>query len=447
MEVFEIIQEVIVENRKQNELYFDLEEENEIPINVDVIPLGNVQSIFGTEIKTNGVVDLLVNLKPNSAVKFKNTDTNKVEIRRVESILTDDTFLINYELLHEQTGIELETDFVANNYTEYKNVFKNGILTTDNFENSLQIGDVSTGIFILSKCTVFDNLDSIFLYDNAENIIDRQESLVLGTYDLTTGDEQNVYNPLIIKTNRVVNYIINMKESIEDLDDEYKVTISGLQDYIYSLYVNGMLATPEQYDIFGNTIEITDSSLLNPTNNYIRVLSFPNQLSFNTHKIRFKFNNYDNNFILDRDYLELLRSFKWRGELTSQANPDFYAYNNRVTKQTERLKMNQNNKITFEVKTGLDGENIKNITESLKLYLKDREFFRLISYNEKLNKYDYYVGCRLLDGINFSEDLHYNRISYSIDYLKKYTIGQHTWGDEGFKWGDFMWGLVGYSHD
>ena len=437
----------IVENSTQNKLYFAKEEENEIAIGVSEVTIGELSDVDTINITKTGGVDLYAVLYKGISVKFDSASVDEVEIRRVESVDSANTFTITKPLLYSHSGQDLFIDFVSNDDIAFNSNVVAGKIQLDNFENSLELSEVSNGIIILSKCTEFTGITSLFIFDDTTTMVDRKESLIIGTYDINNNDEDNVFTPFMIKPNKSVSYIINMEENIEDLDEDNKVTISTMESIIYSIACNGTYLNATQYTRVGNTITVTDTDVLDTYSNYVRILSHPDQRTLPAFSVRFKIQSFDKTFIFDENLLNLDKYFGWKDVMSSQANINFYEYRNREVKQTERIKINQDNTLVFEVKTGIDDENIENIDTNIRAYLDDKEFFRLISYNSDTYKYTYYMGCRIQDGINESEGLDYNKLVYTISYLKKFTLSEHTWGDNDFKWGKFKWGMIGYGGD
>lgn len=439
----------LVENStSKSGIYFETEEENEILIGGTETTIGEVVSIVDKVVTKTGGLSLTVDNLPNgTAVLLDSATEEEKEIRRVDTVLDSNSFVITRDVLYTHTGQDCFKDFNRNANSAYNSSKRAGIIEFDNFGNSMQLSEISTGIIIFNKCTEFTGLNSLFLYDNLDNMIDRQESFIVGTYDIFKNDEQNVYTPFLTKQNRSVNYIVNMVEFNGDLDEDGKVTIPSLQSNIYSVSLNGDFIEPSKYSIIGGVLTVTDDTILQAYSNYVRVLHYPDQRTLSGYTVRIKVQFYEKDFISDKPYLDLLNHFTWIDNFSSQANPEYYDYRNRETKQNEKLKINQNNKLTFNAKMGQDDEDLKNIVINIKNYLKGKDFFRLIRYVEEPFHVEYYYGCRITDGINFNENIDANNYTYSIDYLKKVSISPHTWGDENFKWGTFEWGLLATKED
>lgn len=434
----------IVENSTQSCLYFESIKSNEIAIGVSEVTLGQFLSDDGTTITKTGGVDLTVTLERDMAVKFVGTDPEEddYEIRRIDYVEDANVFHITRPLVYDtHSGLDIKLDFWSND--NYGSFIKAGVIQNDNFENPLLLSNATASLVTIEKCTEFTGMNSLFLYDSKSNMIDREESFITGTYDIEIGDEDNLSGQFIFKSNREVSYIVNMEDTgILDLDDDFQVNISGLNTYIYRIDCNGFILDNTQYTRIGNVVTVTDNTILQAYTNYVRVYHFPDQTTVSGYSARFKINYFDKILILDSDEIETLDVFDWYDGFSSQSNPDYYDYRNRETKQNEKVKINQNNKLKFKTKIGVDEDNIKNITTHLNAYLKNNQNFRLIRYSEEADKYEYYWSCRLADGTNFSEDIGADQYNYSIDYLKKSVIAPHIWGSETYPWGDFDWGII-----
>lgn len=404
--------------------------------------MGTFSSISGTTVTKTGGVDLTTTLVRGMAVKFNSSSSDEIEIRRVDYVEDSNTFNITRELIYTSHSAQnLEIDFWSND--NYNSHITGGVIERDNFENPLILSDTTASLITFDKCTSFSGLTSIFIHDDAESFIDREESYVSGTYDITINDEDNLIGQFLIKPNRQTNYILDMEISgLLELDENNQVTISGLNDYIYKISCNGFILDGSQWNKVGETITITDDDILQTYTNYINVHHYPDQTTISGHSVRFKIQYFDQALILNSDYIENLNYFNWKNKFSSQSNPEYYDYRNRETKQNEKIKINQNNKLRFSVKIGIDIDNTKNIVSHINLYLKNNKNFRLIRYIEDTSKFEYYFNCRKTDGTGFNEDSSSDTYDYSIDYLRKSVIGSHIWGDEDWAWGDFDWGLI-----
>lgn len=445
--------EIIIENSTMSCLYFETYNENEVPIGVTSQNIGEIVSVIGTTVTTDGSVDLTTVLSSGMAVKLLGTAINDSddEIRRVDYVESSTVFNITRECLYTtHVGQDVYIDFWSN--SNYGSHNLGGIIERDNFQNTLELSDSTASLITFDKCTEFTGLNSIFLFNSTVDLIDREESFVTGTYDITTGDENNLIGQYIIKPNVRTSYILNMENTgILELDDNAQVVISSLNPYIYKVTCNGTILNASQYSITGNitsaTVTITDSTIVQVYSNYISILHYPRQDTITGHSVRFKIQYFDEALMLDANKITMLNFFKWYEDLSSQSSPEFYEYRNKETKQNELIRINQNNKISFTVKMGIDTESTKNIVKHINLYLKSNKNFRLIRYVQDTDKYEYYWDCRKADGTNFNEDLTANTYNYSISYLRKSTLSPHTWGDVEFKWGEFDWGLLTIVED
>jgi len=439
--------EKIMESSKESCLYFEVIDNNEIVIGVSETVLGTISSVTDTTIIKTGGVDLTTVLVTGMAIKLESSVTDEYEIRRVDYVEDSNTVHVTRSVVYtSHTGENLTLDFWSND--NYGSHLVAGEIERDNFENTMQLAETAASLITFDKCTEFSGMTSLFVFDDAENFIDRQESFITGTYDIELGDEDNLLSQFIIKPNRKTSYIVDMEDSgIVELDDSYQATISGLNDYIYKISCNGFILNSSQWTKVGTTITITDSDILQTYTNYINVLHYPDQTTKSGYVARFNITYFDQALILTEEELGSLYVFEWYDNFSSQSNPDYYDYRNRQTKQNEKIKINSNNKLRFSVKTGLDTDNLKNIVKHINQYLINNKNFRLIRYVRNTEKFEYYWNCRKTDGSGFNEDYGADTYEYSIDYLRKSSITLHYWGDEAYKWGSFDFGILSIVED
>ena len=419
-------------------LYFDVIEENEIAIGVTPIDLGTIttsDTSGQTVIEKTGGGSFLTYLERGKALKIGD------EIRRVRSVIDANTVQLKTALINNQNGESVELDFISNDSGNSYSI--GGYIEKDNFENDATVTQIQNSFLKYDKCTEFTGLNSILIYDDNAVLNDRKQMLCTGTFDVDTGDTNNVDQPFLTKPGRTIRYILNIEEDFVDSSNA-NFTVSGLNVHIYGIWLNGNIVDNSKYVVHSNIITITDSSLLAPYWNEIRIMHYPPQNTITGHTVRFSISSYDNVFITDADEIALYDFFKTYDNFNANPSPVYYDVNQKEVKQNIKIQINQANKLTFTVAVGIDNTDLKNIMKHLKLILgEDREFFRLIRFIPETDKYEYYFNCRITDGVKLNEGFDYDKLSYTIDYASKSIVGSHIWGDEDYDWGDFLWGFIG----
>lgn len=242
-------------------MYLDVGYINDINISIAQTSLGVVQSQNYRTITTNST-NLLSILKVGQAVKIGN------EIKRVSSIKNNSTFSVTQQWDDVHVGQTAYKDFTSND---------DGSLYQDSFSNYLHIASSIGGIRTLERCTKFEGCNSLFIYDDADSENEKQESFIIGTYDLSKDDTRNVQSVLIMKPNRSFNYIINMVETKQSFTGN-STSISSMQNNVYGIWLNGKYLPSTDWYRSGNNIVFNSITTLR-RNNYIRVLHSPSSIS------------------------------------------------------------------------------------------------------------------------------------------------------------------------
>ena len=436
---------MIIENKTDVTIYVENEEYNSIYVGYSEVILGEISNISKTAITLTGGIDLTSNLEIGQAVKFESATDSEVEIRRVLRILDTDLFIVSKALLYDHVGQDAIKEFSSN---DSNNTFsQGGTLSFDEFENPLSVSEFSTPFYILEKCITFQGATSVFIYDDSQGLRDRQESFIFGTYDDLTGVNENVYSTFIIKPNATPKFIVNMKESVLETDDNYECEITDFQGYVYSISLNGSILSETDYSINSGVLTInSDVEYLQTFTNYVRVLHYADQTTITGYKFEFKIKSFDDSLLLEKEKLELNYSLPTVDSFSSSSKPEYYSYQNNQIKQYNKIQINQANTLNISYSVGSTTDSNEVLSDLRRILEKD-DFFRIILYNKTTSKIIIYYNCRISEGKNFQLNMEKNSISITVDYSQRAIISNHLWGSMETSWGDFNWGLIGYSTD
>lgn len=428
---------ISIETKYMDSIYFESSELNEILISDTAnVSLGTISSITTNKIIKTGGLPLLTNLEAGQAIKVNN------EVKRVDYIEDDNTFYVtrNFKETH-LVGDTIYKDFSNNITITTSSVGSVYSLSNDSFENQVAISDLIGGVLSINRCTEMTNASSLFIFDDSENISEREESFITGTYNLEDGDVSNLVNPFLAKVGKSLYFIIDMEEIVDDLDENGEIEVTDLNPNIYNIKVNGNSIENTDYSISGNTISITNSELLRGSFDYIEILHFPNQTDYitdNSITIKLGVYNYDKLFMLDNTLLSDLWTMCIRTEFNSQPNYDFYEIDNRTLKQKEKIKVGINSSLNITTRISEFSEDEKLIQRHLQYYIDNLDKFRIIRVVDGNGTYEYHNNARLINGSNFTEG-DVNVYTYTIEFLQRVIISPNTWGEK--KWGDFFWGV------
>jgi len=420
-----------------NSIYIESSQINEVLIsNTTDINLGSLVSIDGLKVIKSGGLTLTDNLFRDTAIKINN------EVKRVDYVEDDNTFYVTREFkdTHVATDV-IYKDFATNIATTVTPSGAAYKIETDNYENQVAISELIGGVLLINKCTELTNANSLFIFDDATNRSERQESMITGTYDLTEDNYSNVVNPFLAKIGRQIYFIVDMEEDIVDLSSSGTGTISGLNSNIYSIRLNGKFLENTDYTIAGGSITVTNTSLLRGNTDYITVLHYPsqeNRVVNNSVSIRLGFFNYDKLFMLDDIELADLNTFCLRTDMSSNIQYEFYDVASRSIKQTQKEKVGINSRLTITTRVAEDLGDDKLIKRHLQYYLSNLDKFRIIRQVEDSGVYEYHNSARLIEGSSYTEG-DVNVYTYNIEFLQRVTLNPNVWGDQ--KWGDFYWGV------
>jgi hypothetical protein len=426
-----------LETKFKDSIYIESSQINEILISyTDTVKIGDLVSITGKKVIKTGGLELLSNLTVGQAIKI-----NK-EVKRVDYIEDDNTFYVTREFTDTHALNDgIFKDFSNNDVTTSLSVGTVYKLDKDSFENQVAISDLVGGILAINRCTLMNSASSLFIFDDAENPSEREESFITGTYNIDNEDVSNLRNPFLAKIGRQLYFILDMVEDVESLNGDGEVEIVGLNTNIYSIKINGVTINNLDFLISGNVITITNTDLLRGNFDYIEVLHFPNQtnyLSNNSITIKLGIYNYDKLFMFNDEDLDELNYMCLRTDFTSQVAYEFYDVNNRSTKQKERIKTGVNSTISITNRIAEGSDDDKLIQRHLQYYIDNLDKFRIIRKVAGLGTYEYHNSARLIDGSSFTEG-HPNTYTYTVDFLQRVIISPNNWGDK--KWGDFYWGV------
>ena len=420
-----------LETKYMDEIYFESSENNEILISYNTdVSLGTITTITTNKIiKTDGL-ELLTNLSVGQSIKIND------EIKRVSLIEDDDTFYVSRDFKDTHSvGDTIYKDF-SNNDSRIGSLY---LLEKDNFENQIVVSDLLGGIFVIDRCTQFTNLSSLFITTGSGR--EDEECFITGTFNLGEGDLNNIVNPFICKQGKTAHFILDMEDSIEDLDDDGKATVTGLNSNIHNIKLNGNTINFSDWLIDDEVITITNTDLLRGNFDYIEVLHYPSQKNYITDKlitVRLGLYSYDSLLVFDETYLEDLNHMCLRTDFNSQVTYEFYDINNKDIKQKDRTKTGINSTLTITSRISENSDDDKLIQRHLQYYIENLDNFRIIRKVPDVDNYEFYSNARLIEGTSFSEGA-VNTYTYTIEFLQRTIVSPNIWGEK--RWGYFYWGM------
>jgi len=289
-------------------------------------------------------------------------------------------------------------------------VNESGILNINEKNDSLY-GNLNTGTYtfnaVFGYSSNYQNKLLLFQKDSNNNIYSHallQDFITANKFSYTV-------NPLL-----PLQYRINAKEELVEVSNStgiFPITLTNRT--VFSVKLNDKILNSTDYTASSTQIIISDSTLLNPYENEIRVIHYAtNQTIVNPFYLRYE--GVEKVYDLDRgtcdyDFFDTMTNINLFGDFSTSINKTLVDVKSPVANRSNKIVTDNTSSMSIAFYS--EGQDISDLLDGK---------FRVLAYDRYSDVLYYYSNCSVDTGINRSYSGTGNQITVSIDFENEIKV-------------------------